>query len=422
MINISDKKDCCGCEACIQCCPVQCISRRVDEEGFLYPLVDVSSCIDCGLCERVCPVIHQNVPRKPLRIFAAKNPDDKVRLSSSSGGVFTMLAEYVLCQNGVVFGARFNEKWEVVHGFTETIEGLAAFRGSKYVQSYIGDSFMQAMSFLKQGRRVLFSGTPCQIAGLKRFLRKEYNNLLTVDVVCHGVPSPLVWRKYLEETIRPEGVAGKNTVLSSLNTIPVITGISFRDKKHGWKKFGFEIRSSAFKADENSVLKSGIYDEEVYLYEPVSKNLFMQGFLNNIYLRPSCYACASRSGKSGSDITIGDYWGIQKLLPELDDDKGICLIILNAKIGETIYNTLQIQSVETSYHDALKANSCLEHSVVIPQQRVIFFQQWKKKKLSILLNELTRVSVAWRLKKYVYSLLKRTRLTIMLEKVWSKDK
>ena len=169
-------------------------------------------------------------------------------------------------------------------------------------------------------------------------------------------------------------------------------------------------------------MKSGIYDEEVYLYEPLDRNLFMQGFLNNIYLRPSCYACASRSGKSGSDITIGDYWGIQKLLPELDDDKGICLVILNAKSGETIYNTLQIQSVETSYHDALKANSCLEHSVVIPQQRVIFFQQWKKKKLSILLNELTRVSVAWRLKKYVYSLLKRIRLTIMLEKVWNKDK
>lgn len=169
MIHITDREKCCGCEACIQRCPQQCITLHEDGEGFLYPETDEGRCIDCGLCEKVCPVIFQGTGRRPLNVYAAKNPDEEIRWESSSGGVFTLLAEKILSEGGVVFGARFDARWEVVHDYTENVEGLSAFRGSKYVQSRIGDSFRQTECFLKTGRKVLFSGTPCQIAGLKLF-------------------------------------------------------------------------------------------------------------------------------------------------------------------------------------------------------------------------------------------------------------
>lgn len=202
MINIKDKSNCCGCNACVQKCPKQCISMREDDEGFLYPYVDKILCIDCGLCEKTCPVINSKEERKPLNVFAAKKPNDEVRMQSSSGGIFTLLAENVIDEGGVVFGAGFNERWEVVHSFAEKKEDLAKFRGSKYVQSKVGNSYKQAEAFLKQGRKVLYSGTPCQIAGLKQYLRKDYANLLAVDFICHGVPSPGVFRTYLRAIVR----------------------------------------------------------------------------------------------------------------------------------------------------------------------------------------------------------------------------
>ena len=222
MIHILDKHSCCGCAACVQACPKQCISFNEDEQGFRYPLVDESICIDCGLCEKVCPVIHQLDAKKPLKVYAAQNPNEEIRLKSSSGGIFTMLAESVIDEGGVVFGAQFDKNWEVEHAYTESKEGLAAFRGSKYLQSRTGETYKQTRDFLKAGRSVLYSGTSCQIAGLKKFLRKEYENLITVDVVCHGAPSPLVWRTYLDDFKKcPKGTAGKNTVLFSGESPPL---------------------------------------------------------------------------------------------------------------------------------------------------------------------------------------------------------
>ena len=240
MVNIKEKKECCGCNACVQICPKQCITMFPDIEGFLYPQVDFNICIDCGLCIKVCPVINQDEPRLPLAVYAAKNKNEEIRLKSSSGGIFTLLAEKIIKEGGVVFGARFDENWEVIHAYTETIEGLEYFRGSKYVQSVIGDNLKKAKQFLEEGRKVLFSGTPCQIAGFKKYLRKKYENLLTVEVVCHGVPSPKVWRDYIEYKRAKRGT-GKNSVSSSLNELPVVTGICFRYKSNGWKKFGYKI-------------------------------------------------------------------------------------------------------------------------------------------------------------------------------------
>lgn len=180
------------------------------------------------MCEKVCPVINQDEARTPLKVYAAKNSDDEIRLKSSSGGIFTLLAEQTIKDGGVVFGARYDTEWNVIHDYTETIEGLSAFRGSKYVQSNINRSFFEVKTFLESGRNVLFSGTPCQVAGLKLFLRKNYDNLLTLEIVCHGVPSRNVWRNYLKELI-------------DLKKISNIKSINFRDKKYGWNGYNFSI-------------------------------------------------------------------------------------------------------------------------------------------------------------------------------------
>ncbi|GHV67888.1 hypothetical protein AGMMS49928_05970 [Spirochaetia bacterium] len=217
---VPDKTQCTGCHACYAVCPVCCIVMREDAEGFVYPEIEIEKCTKCGLCEKICPALNQGNERRPLHVYAAKNTNETIRAASSSGGIFTLLAETIINEGGVVFGARFNEQWEVIHDYTETIDGLAAFRGSKYVQSRIGDTYTQARDFLVAGRRVLFSGTPCQIAGLKNFLQKDYENLLAVDLVCHGVPSPAVWRKYLTEVVETFTPPRKTKTFNYTNYVP----------------------------------------------------------------------------------------------------------------------------------------------------------------------------------------------------------
>ncbi len=375
MIKIIDKKNCCGCNACVQRCPKQCITMHEDSEGFLYPVVNPELCIDCGLCKKVCPVINQGEVRTPIKVFAAKNPDEEIRRQSSSGGIFTMLAERTIDNGGVVFGACFDKNWDVVHSYAETKEELSSFRGSKYVQSRIGETFKQAEVFLKQGRDVLFSGTPCQIAGLRLYLRKEYEDLLTVDFICHGVPSPGVWRTYLKEIMCPEGAAGKNTVFSSLNGMPVITGITFRDKRLGWKKFGFGIRGAVSEETaKNSVLGSDKYSELTMLYQPMNENPFLRGFLADLYLRPSCHICPTKELKSGADITIGDFWGISSLYPDIDDDKGVSAILINTNQGLKAFEATNSTTWSMIYSDVRQRNSALYRSSDIPLKRADFFE------------------------------------------------
>ena len=353
MIEIKKKYQCCGCSACVQKCPKQCISLEEDCEGFLYPIVDKINCIDCGLCEKVCPVLSQEEAREPLKVYATKNNNDYIRRQSSSGGIFTLLAEQIINVGGVVFGARFDENWEVKHDFTETIEGLFAFRGSKYVQSRMEDNYVKAEAFLKQGRKVLFSGTPCQIVGLKRFLRKEYDNLLTVDFICHGVPSPGIWRQYLKETIERMSSKGSRDKIC-------IENISFRDKSAGWKKFSFALRLSATSRSGDKKIIS--------LCEQFPQNVYMKGFLANTYLRPSCYYCPSKSGKSGSDVTLADFWGIQNIYPELDDDKGMNLLILNNENHIRLFDSVLLYKL-----DKINQKVYFE-SVSCPIKRSSFFE------------------------------------------------
>ncbi len=345
MIDIRNKKECCGCHACMSVCPERCIRMVADEEGFLYPQVNTSLCVGCNLCEKVCPVIHQHQPRMPLKVYASANKNLSVRMDSSSGGIFTLLAETVISRGGVVFGACYDEDWNVVHGWTDTMEGTKAFRGAKYVQSRIGNAYKEAKRLLEQGCQVLFSGTPCQTAGLKRFLRKEYEGLLTVDIVCHGVPSPDVWQSYLAS------INGKQDR---------ITYISMRNKKDGWSRYRMEIHAG-----------------DVPLYSgKASLNLYSKGYLANLYLRPSCHACPARAGKSRSDITLGDYWGIQRFHPSFDDNKGTNLVLINTQKGMNHYGMIDVYHIETTYSQGIKENACVERSVPYPSLRDEFWSRF----------------------------------------------
>ncbi len=350
MIHITNKKYCCGCSACASICPKHCITMQADDKGFLYPVVNELDCIDCGLCEKVCNELHPFEERTPQKVYAAINKNEQIRMKSSSGGIFYLLAEKIISEGGVVFGARFDEQWQVVIDYAETMEGVKAFMGSKYLQARMDTAYTDAKRFLTEGRKVLFSGTPCQIAGLHHLLQKSYENLLTLDVICHGVPSPLIWKEYLEKfKLRPKGVAGKNTVLSSLNEVPIIMGISFRDKYNGWKKYGFSVHKQ-------------LNNKEHVFREPMEKNLYMRLFLNNIILRPSCYKCQSKSGKSNSDISLADYWGIWRISSKMYDNKGTSLVLGNTQKGIDILRGINYKYIETSYADAFRYNPAIEKS------------------------------------------------------------
>lgn len=349
MITITDKRKCCGCEGCRQVCPKQCIAMHRDEEGFLYPAVDEPACIHCNLCDKVCPVLNQSEPQAAVESFVAKSSDEATKLKSSSGGVFTELAKAVLRAGGVVFGARFDTDWQVVHDYTTTEEDLTAFQGSKYAQSRIGNAYREAEKFLRAGHNVLFSGVPCQIAGLKKYLRKDYPNLLAVDVVCHAVPSPMVWADYIKRF-----GTKKNK----------IRRINFRDKRQGWSNYGLSV----VRAD----------DSEDYILMP--ENPYMGCFLKDYSVRPSCYECPAKIGKSGSDITLGDFWGIENTYPQYRDAMGSsCVIVRSGKGSEAMRNiNAEIHPVE--YAAILSGNRSLEISASEPHDRELFWKKYRSKR------------------------------------------
>lgn len=375
MIDIINKTSCSGCHACVLICPKQCISMQPDEEGFLYPSVDKGICVDCGLCEKVCSVMHPFPSRNPLATYASRSKQEKYLSAGSSGGLFQPLAERVIAEGGVVFGARFNEHWEVKHEQAETPEELPAFSGSKYVQSRTGNTYRKAEDFLKAGRKVLFSGTPCQIAGLYSFLKKTYENLYTVDFICHGVPSPKVWQTYLNEI---SGQLQQKYPGSPLH----LTDINFRDKSSGWYNFSLSLRYT------------GKNREIINFRETINKNLYFRGFLGNLYLRPSCHSCPCKEGKSNSDITLGDFWGIGKINPVFNDDKGTSAVMLNTPRGVLLWNTIETKSKEVTLKDIASGNEALTQSPSCPSKRTLFFHELNQSSdsLSNLIRKYTRRS------------------------------
>lgn len=347
MIKIEEKSKCCGCSACAKICPKNAIKMVEDEKGFKYPVVDKEKCIECGLCIKVCPIINKTQKENKPEAYAIINKNEDVRSKSSSGGIFTLLAEEIIKNGGVVFGARFDDNWRVIHDYVEKVEELNIFRGSKYLQSDMGDSYQKVKEFLEQGREVLFTGTPCQIEGLKAFLRKDYDNLYTQDIICHGVPSPKVHDKYLQYQIKKFNAKK-------------VKKLEHRNKDINWKDYCVKIE----------------FDKGEYI-ESHNRDPFMQAFLRDTILRDSCYDCQFKKKNRISDITLADFWGIDKVLPALDDNKGTSLVIINSQKGkeilEKIKDKITLQKVD--FEEAIKYNQSMFKSVKKDSNREKFFEK-----------------------------------------------
>lgn len=384
MIKITNKIECCGCSACAQRCPKFCITMMEDEEGFLYPQIDQTICINCGLCEKVCPILNTNTNEEylPKATFAAYNQNELERLQSSSGGVFSLLARSVINCDGVVFGAQFSQEWQVEHTHIKSVGELYKLRGAKYVQSRIGNTYSEAERFLKDNIPVLFSGTPCQIAGLRHYLKKEYDNLITAEVICHGVPSPKVWRVYLQELCRKK-------------KIHKINQISFRDKASGWKHYSFSVKYS----------KNGI---EKIIREYYTQNLYARGFTSDLFLRPSCHSCFFKSLRSRADFTLGDFWGIQHINPEIDDDKGLTALLINTEKGLSFLKGLDIQTKVFDYNQVISGNCSLVKSTTLTEKRDLFYNTFNRdeKRIIATISNLTKLPFFLAFKIWLYYKLK----------------
>ena len=344
MIEITDRVKCSGCGACKDVCPKKAIILKADKEGFLYPHVNIVECIDCGKCIKCCPILtFENTKNEKNNniAYAAISKSEDVRLNSSSGGVFTEIAIYILQNGGVVFGASFDENFNVKHIGIENIEQLDILRGSKYVQSKIGNTYVQAKEYLDIGRLVLFTGTPCQIAGLYSFLNKSYENLYTQDIICHGVPSPMFWGKYIEYREAKAGAKLQKAL--------------FRYKKYGWRKYSILLEFANGKK----------YNQVI------SNDLYMRGFLQNICLRPSCYDCSFKTMSRLSDITLADFWGVEKIMPQIDDNKGTSLVITHSTHGQQLLEQIRthISYYETNLDEAIHYNSAMLKSASYNDKR-----------------------------------------------------
>lgn len=344
MINNLKKEQCSGCHACYNACPKSCIKMVSDNEGFLYPEIDTVQCVDCGLCKKACPAYSEYKGSLKGEAYACVNNDNDIRLSSSSGGIFTLLAENILNKNGAVFGAAFDDDFNVGHICVTSTEELSALRGSKYVQSTVGDVLSKVKLFLDDGRVVLFTGTPCQISGLKTYLGTDYDNLITQDIICHGSPSPKIWRKYLNYYKK---------------TNSEIDSVFFRDKSKGWANYSLSVRFS-----------DGSECANVFL-----NDLYMRAFLSNLSLRPSCYNCKSKSVERESDITLADFWGVKSVAPDMYDDKGVSLVLVNTPKGKHIFEEIKndMKYMKVDFDSAIKHNPSVSVSVMMPKNRKKFF-------------------------------------------------
>ncbi len=362
-IKENNKKDCCGCGACSQICPAKCIEMKQDKEGFLYPLVNEKLCVECGMCESVCPVLCKSSNGKQEERAVYEEPkayggwhmDDAIRTDSSSGGTFTLLAEYILKKKGIVFGCALNEDMKAVHIGIDSEKELWKLRGSKYVQSEIGDVYREVKGEVEKGRFVLFVGSPCQVAGLNGFLGKKYGTLYTIDFICHGVPSPAIFEAYMKELENRE----KSKIIS----------FRFRNKDYGWNQSGLQLGTETKFENGHRIRKY-----------PAFRDSFMNGFLDDIYLRPSCYHCGFKElPKNYADFTIADFWGVNKVNEELNDGRGTSLVLVHNEHAQTMWE--QIEGgfwQEVGFDSAIKKNTALLQSVREHPRRRNFFDDFQE--------------------------------------------
>lgn len=341
-LKYGDKRQCNGCGACQYICPVNAIKMVKDEEGFEYPHIDESKCIHCDKCKKYCSNFNQHTSKSITYRGINKNTDDLA--ISSSGGIFLAFAKKIIEQNGVVFGVKYDKKLKVIHDYAETLEGIKEFCGSKYVRSDIQNSYRQVKQFLQEGRKVLFTGTSCQVQGLNVFLKQEYDNLVTMDIICHANPSPKVFELYVEEIQKSRNKTIKN--------------IAFRSKAEGWR-------------NQNPVIEYTDGSKEI-------EKTFMKAFLKECINRPSCYSCPFASQSRISDITIGDFWGVEKIEPELNEKLGISIFMVNTEKAQKelkqIEDTIDLKRVD---FDQIKGYN---HFNNVPEslKRKKFFQKMNK--------------------------------------------
>lgn len=371
MIQIKDKADCCGCTACASICPKDAITMEPDTLGFKYPKVDLDKCINCGLCEKVC-AFNDNYDKsrnlKEPEIYAARHKDIHEIETSRSGAAFIAISDYILENGGIVYGVGYKDHFRVAHKRATTKEERNEFKGSKYVQSDLDGIFRQVKEDLKQGNTVLFSGTPCQTAGLNSYIGKKLReNLVLVDIVCHGVPSPYIWRDYLAYIEKKY----KNEVVK----------VDFRDKSRiGWSG---HIESYIF----NNKMKK-------------ESNIYTYLFYSHIMFRKSCYKCHYTNTIRPSDLTIADYWGWEKTDNYFNvDNKGCPLIMCNTIKGKSIFFTIQndlnIRSVKKE--NCLQPNMC--QPSYIHKNRNIFEYQYGKLGFNYIMYRYANIGIIWKLRK-----------------------
>lgn len=340
MITISDKTLCCGCTACVTACPAQCIVMRRDREGFDYPVINSPDlCVGCGKCEKVCPVLSPMGKAKPSEAFAARS--QTYIDGSSSGGVFPALAEIVIADGGVVFGAVVNDDMTVGHAEAYDMAGVEKMRGSKYVQSDLYASYEDVRYWLLEGRKVLFTGTPCQVAGLHKYLGGSYDGLVTVDVLCHGAPSPGLWEKYVQALEHKHGAK--------------MEYVRFKDKSESWRHYAF---TTSFGSCQ-------------YMDDP-----YMALFVQDMTLRPSCYKCVMRDGGSGSDITLADLWSVQVSAPEMSDDRGVSGVYVYTEKGRQLMTVIasKVEMKPVDMEQSRLDNGGFHDSASMPEKREEFFK------------------------------------------------
>ncbi|MBQ3216180.1 MAG: Coenzyme F420 hydrogenase/dehydrogenase, beta subunit C-terminal domain [Oscillospiraceae bacterium] len=382
MINIKKKHDCSGCHACANICPQKCIVMKADEEGFLYPSVDLTKCVKCGLCQKVChrhsPLKNHNQPEA----YACYVTNESVRMQSSSGGVFTFLAQEILNHGGAVFGAAFDEDLTVKHICITEKRDLGIIRGSKYVQSRIGDTYASAKEMLQKGQPVFFTGTPCQIGGLKLYLGKEYDNLYTADVICHGAPSPKVWKTYLDYMEAQFG--------SKISRCPTPL---FRSKATGWIEFSMHIH----------------FDNNQEYCTPFGQDSYMDAFLHELILRPSCYHCDFKSLHRNSDITMADFWGVGLLAPDMFDNKGTSLVLINSSKGQKLFDCIKKTAIykPVCLDTAIMYNQFAYKSADYPFKRKKFMDNVSSENFTILCQSCINKSFLERVYHKAIRILKR---------------
>lgn len=339
-IKTQDPFKCYGCHSCENICPQQAIQMKPNEEGFLYPVFDEQKCVHCGLCVKACPYDSPSAVEMPIRSVASQYKNLDALLSSSSGGLFSALADYILSKKGYVAGCVFDDSFSAIHMLTNQCAVAEKMRGSKYVQSTMGDVYKQIQQVLMEGSLVLFTGTPCQVDGLKAFLRKEYDNLYTVDLICHGVPSPKILEDYLD-TVR--GKKGK------------VTELTFRNKKrNGW-------------CSQGSIGYSG----KVKTITPFNNSYYNFYYLQNNVSRFCCYECKYSNVKRVGDITIGDYWNIGDVLPKVNTTDGYSAVLINTAKGDALFNGISGSLIvyETALEDVVKGNVNLTNPCSMPENR-----------------------------------------------------